>query len=735
MRTVRSLVRTLMAVLLAMAAPVLVFPAAQATAQAVQPQSYRTSAAVSNALTISIDGMSPQVAKPGKAVTVRGTLTNHTGSAISGLAVQAQTSGTWLQSQAGMTDFADGTGSYPLQPAGTPSAVSGSLASGATVHWSVTFHPGAFYSGVGQIEVYPLAVQASSSASSYQATSRTFLPYWPDKSAGTPLQVAWVLPLIDAPQQGACAQTLATNTLAGSVAPGGRLATLLDTGSQWSQLDHLTWAIDPALVSDVSVMTKKYFSGGQATCTGRFRQPASSAAQTWLSDLAAGTAGQAAFATPYADVDVSALSHAGLDTDIQSAYQVGAAVGGQLLPDTLGAKAVSAGTALAAAWPADGIADSGVLTSLAAEGGVKTAVLSSSEFPAESAPTALARTTTGIGTPMSVLVANAQLTSLLGSATADSPGSSQFAVTQGFLAQTAVILAEAPSEQRALVIAPPRDWDPSATELKTLLEMTRNAPWLHVTGLSKLAAASAGAPALSIPSQVHSDSELTAAYLGQVQALDANVNLFENLLYQPSSDLLAVLNEAYAVTQSSAWRARGSEGPGGWQPKVKLAAYLNIAEQQVQLIASKKLLLTGTSAKTAVSVRNGLDTLGLNDAIQVNVLDSIEPGSPLSVGDFDRTLTIQAGQTNTAWLPIHSSTIGTSTMRLQLATGNGSLLSWTAQPLSVEVTRFGRSLLVIIGGALAILVLTSIYRLRRKRLAAARHGGSAADNPEAGGAG
>ena len=45
--------------------------------------------------------------------------------------------------------------------------------------------------------------------------------------------------------------------------------------------------------------------------------------------------------------------------------------------------------------------------------------------------------------------------------------------------------------------------------------------------------------------------------------------------------------------------------------------------------------------------------------------------------------------------------------------------------MSVEVTRFGRSLLIIIGGALGVLVLTSVFRLRRKRKARAAQRGTA----------
>jgi hypothetical protein len=99
---------------------------------------------------------------------------------------------------------------------------------------------------------------------------------------------------------------------------------------------------------------------------------------------------------------------------------------------------------------------------------------------------------------------------------------------------------------------------------------------------------------------------------------------------------------------------------------------------------------------------------------------------------------MQAYQSGTVKLPLRSVTIGgTATLQLQLTTQDGSPLPWPgqSQPLSVEVTRVGRFLLAIIGGALGILVLTSAYRLRRKRLARSRNGGSADETAEAGGAG
>jgi hypothetical protein len=732
MQTVRSVVRALgalTAVLLAVSGPLLAgVPAARASAGEVQQ----------HRLAISITGMTPATAGPNSTVTLRGTLANHTGSALPGITVVADTSTEWFQYPAQMTDFTDGlstgTSPLPLQQAGESYQVTRTVPKGATVRWAVSFPASVFYDQFG---VYPVQVRAETAGSTYTAAARTFLPFWPGSTTASQpkgLQVAWVWPLIDTPQQGACTQTLATSELASSVAPGGRLSTLLDAGSAWAQDDRLTWGIDPALLSDVSVMTHPYFTGGNAACSERTPEQPSQAAGKWLSQLQTSTAGGPAFLTPYANVDVAALSHSDLDRNIGAAYRLGDTVAGQIMPNTFGENGAGTGdgTVLKAAWPADGLADAGVLTSLADYGGISTVVLSSDGLPSSSAgEDALARTVSGVGTNMSVLLANSRITSLLSTASATATPAGQFALTQDFLAQTAMIAAELPGTARSLVVAPPTGWDPSRAEANALLSITHTAPWLHSAGLSTLAAAAAKLPSTThvLPKQV-SHSELSNAYLDQVATVQASVSLFQDLLYKPPARQINSLDAALTVTQSSAWRGHGS--PGGWLAMTLLDHYLSNSEQKVQMIASKKILLAGQSGETPVSVQNEL-----GQPVQVQVTAIIPPGSQLQVGSFHALLTVQAGKTNTVRLPVHSAMIGTTTVQLQLATQNGSPLTWpgTSQPLSVEVTRFGRLLLIIIGGALGILVLTSAYRLRRKRLAGARNGGSADETADAGGAG
>jgi hypothetical protein len=330
---------------------------------------------------------------------------------------------------------------------------------------------------------------------------------------------------------------------------------------------------------------------------------------------------------------------------------------------------------------------------------------------------------------MSVLRADSDITSILGSASAGSSAGARFAAEQDFLAQTAMIVAEGPNtRQRSLVVAPPSDWDPSPAEAADLLTLTR-APWLRPTDLGSLAAATAKLTAERLPARHVSGGELPAEYIDQLQSLDTSLALFDGpdgLLYNPPKSYLTSLAAAAAVTQSSAWRGSGS--PGGWLALTELYDYLKDLQNTVLLIPVKKILLAGVSGYTPVSVQNGLNLPYLPPgglAIRVRVDASAPAGGTLQVTGPATPLVVNPGMTGTDKLQIHSATtVGTTTMQLQLTTASGSPLTWAgaSEPLSVEVTQFGRTILVVIAGALGVLVLATVVRLRRKRRTGGRHG-------------
>ena len=655
-----------------------------------------------------IDSVSPQTAKPNSTVTVSGTVTNTSHGSVPDVSVVLRSSASALASRDDLASYARGALAADT-PVGTPVAVASSLAAGTTAHWKLSLSVRSI--GINQFGVYPLAVQARDAAGVTVGIQRTFLPYWPGASAAgvsKPLRIAWIWPLINPPQQGICT-ALTSNSLAASVAPGGRLATLLNVGSSYATRADLTWSVDPGLLSSVSTMTRSYQVGASTACDGGVSHHASTAATQWLSGVRAAAAGQPMFTTPYDDVDVAALTHQGLDTDLRTAYGLAGSTASALLGDSYQSTSI--------AWPADGLADSSVLGNLAVNG-ISTTVLASSEMPAtgavSTADDAVTSTPTPAGTTMKVLLADSTLTSVLGSAT--SSAGSAFAVSQQFLAETAMIEAEDPQMARSVVVAPPREWDPSPALADDLLGETTSTPWLSpdtLSGLASSAASTSQAQRQAPPDNQVSPSELTGTYLKKVGQLDAGLRSFKSILAQPQAKYLAQLSGGVAATESSAWRGSPAARKAGTAMLSRVSGYLADVDRKVQIINSGRATLVGSSGSLPVSIENGLPV-----AIQVRLQATEPPVSRLTVSGYTPKglITVGAGQTETVRVAVHSGAVGNTTMQLRLYGKDGRPLSNGPVALSVQSTQFGSTLLIIIFVALGVLVLTAIARAIRRGL-------------------
>ena len=688
-------------------------PAARAVATARQQSAANTASVV-------IDSVSPQVARPNGTVTVSGTVTNESGSTMSGLSIQLRSSAAPLQFRDDLASYADGTLAADTL-VGTPVPVSTQLANGATASWRVSLSVSAI--GIARYGVYPLAAEAVAASGLRAGVERTFLPFWPGTAAADPsprLKIAWVWPLLSAPQQGICPE-LTSNSLASSIATSGRLGTLLATGSAYAASAHLTWAVDPGLLQSAATMTQPYRVGGSADCTGAAAYPASPAATQWLSGVRAVSSGQM-FMTPYDDVDVAALTHQGLDSDLRSAFRLGAAAASAVLGTSAGPSSAGRGDGTGSsqgsstiAWPADGLADSSVLANLAVNG-INTVVLSSSEMRAASGvftpDDAVASTPTATGTTMKVLLADSAITGVLGSATG-APGSS-FAVSQRFLAETAMIAGEDQGQALSVVVAPPREWDPPAALAGQLLSETVNAPWLAPASLASLAtspvSASQGERQAPPDNQV-SPNELNGVYLKQAGALDASVRVDKNILFQPKAQYLSQLNEGVAATESSAWRGSPAASAAGTAMMDRVTDYLSSAFRKVQIVNSARATLVGSSGTLPVSIVNGLP-----QGIQVRLQATASPDGRLTVTNNPGLITVGAFQTTTARLSVRSGGIGDTTIELRLLGKDGKPLPVTPVSLSVQSTQFGSTLLIIIYVALGVFVLTAIARAIRRAL-------------------
>ncbi len=688
-------------------------------------------AAGTGRVSLAITSMNPQFAGPGATVTVRGTVANGTGQTQAGLEVQLASSPTHFSSRDEMDLFLAQGGDSGLAPAGNPFVIA-SVKPGATADWTASFQVSA--QGISSFGVYPVAVQlVNNFYGGLLASAQTLLPFWPGQQTANPLhplKIAWVWPLIDQPHHQVCTapnNTAATNSsaltnntaltnndLAASLSSGGRLSALLAAGMSHPDAD-LTWVVDPALLGDAATMTRPYRVDSQPDCAGGTREPASTAAASWLSSLKTATSPQQAVITPYANVDMTALVHQGLTADLSRAYSLGEAVARNVLgqvfrPDI--------------AWPAGGSANLSVLTDLAATEGVGTVVLNSSEMPPAHSgrfvpDDAVTSIQTGAGQTMNVLLADNILTGVLrsgdSSSGALSPGP-EFAVKQRFLAETAMIAAEAPYSSRSVVVAPPQDWSPSQALADNLLGETASAPWLKPATLASLTTAPDAqrtVPRQQLPSSKASPGELSRGYLSQVSSLGATLGAFKSMLYHAQTPYVQSLNEALAATESSAWR--GGAAPGEALVR-SLSGYLSTEGKKVEIITSaQEVPMAGSSGPIPVSIQNGLDQ-AIRVKVNATVDSTHERTSQLTVGPFDSVVIVQPGQAIRVKLPVTSAPQGSTVIHLRLTSADGRPLPVPVASLTVLSTRYGRAILFLIGAAIGVMVLSSLYRAARRRL-------------------
>ena len=667
-------------------------------------------------LSVTINAMSPSYANPGATVRLSGTVTNGTRQTKAGLDVRLFTSASHFIARDRMDAYMSRGVASDLIPAGNPFYVSASLRPGTTASWTASFQ--ADTQGITSFGVYGVTAQLQDLSGNVISADQTLLPFWPGSRVAdlaSPLKISWLWPLIGQPQQKVCTATLASNDLAGDLGQAGRLSALLDAGASHPGA-QLTWVIDPALLGDVSTMTRRYLVGGQPSCTGATPQPASTAAANWLAALRKVTPDQPTVFTPYANVDMSALVHQGLTRNLATAYRTGEAVAGSVLPRTSGRNV---------AWPPGGTADLSLLTNLAAIEHVGTVVLNSSQMRPLNAdavfrPDDAVASIRVAGLPMNVLLSDNTLTGVLRAGNTSSgtlAKNTEFAVRQRFLAETAMIAAEAPDSRRTIVVAPPGGWSPSEALASDLLGETTTTPWLTPTQLTSLSSAADTERAVPRHSPLDSEAspgELSHGYLSAVRVVGARLGVYQSMLYRPAAAYTRSLNEALLATQSAAWRGNGQ--PRGAALTRGLSEYVTSAEHKVRIISSAQVPMGGASGLVPVTIENGL-----HQAIRVRVVATVVnlPGrtSQLTIGHFQDVVTIPPqSPSSPVRLPVSSAPQGSTQISLSLTSANGTPLLFAEKKLTVQSTRYGRAILFLIGAAIGVFVLTSLYRAVRRRL-------------------
>ena len=714
-------------------------PATAATAAAAQAGGARTAAARSQPVTVGITSVNPQVARPGHPITVQGTVSNPTRAGMSGLTVQLRSSTIALSSRAALSEYAAGKLAADVPLPRAVARLPGTLAPGAVRDWTVTIPADTL--PLTNFGVYPLAAEVASDGA-VLSTDHTFLPFWPGSRVAAGLaqrmKIAWIWPVFSPPEKSAC-PALLNNVLASSLTAGGRLGRLLAAGSTPEAVRaDLTWAIDPSVPSSAAIMRQAYQVGGTATCSGAVTKRGSPAARSWLTQLRSVTAHQDYFVTPYADVDVSALTHAGLESDLKRAQNQGNIAAQQLLGGTQRPAVGGGGTI---AWPAAGIADFGVVGGLAATG-VTSVILNSSLMPPKTAqaytPSAITSTLDGVDAGVHVALTDNILSQILadgptagqtrralartqsasgrsaGSQSAGSQSAStvqaaaaavSFATEQRFLAETAMIVAEAPATPRSVVIAPPRQWNPTDSLATALLAESDGAPWLRPASVSSLITANSPAgqvPRVRLPGTRFGHGELHRSLLRKVKGLEGKIRLQASMFGQKPATYLA---GAVAAVESSAWRGHPHRARA---LLASVSAYLDAQERQVRIIDTGQDTLTGKSGPVPVSINNRLGQ-------PVTVLLRVRaPSGRMTVHPPVTRVTIGQHQQRTVVIKVRSAVAGSTVLRLSLAAPNGAPLPGTQAKLTVDATHFGTTALVIVAIAIAVFVVTTIARAIRR---------------------
>jgi Family of unknown function (DUF6049) len=217
------------------------------------------------------------------------------------------------------------------------------------------------------------------------------------------------------------------------------------------------------------------------------------------------------------------------------------------------------------------------------------------------------------------------------------------------------------------------------------------------------------------PASKKSPGELSADYLNQVRDVGTELAEYQSMLYKPNGGYTQFLDEAMIATESAAWRGRAA--PRGEALADSLAGYVEGAEKKVKIIASAQVPMGGSSGLVPFSVQNGL----LHQTIAVRVVVRVDNvrgrTSQLTVGHFQDVLIIPPGGLPIVKLPVSTAPQGSTVIHISLVSADGTALPFVEQPpITVLSTRYGRAILFLIGAAIGVLVLTSVFRGVRRRM-------------------
>ncbi|MCV2491271.1 DUF6049 family protein [Geodermatophilus sp. YIM 151500] len=278
---------------------------------------------------IDVGRLEPRTLTPESTVTVTGTLTNTGDQAISDLAVRLQR-GERLTSRAALAIEADQNPSTTVLA--TFQDVPGELAPGDSLPFSYSVPASDLQ--IDRDGVYPVLLNVNATTDGLRRRVAELSSYLVQQPVVPDVRttVAWLWPLVEESSRNAAGE-IVDGDLARSVGSGGRLDRALAVverlprsapteGAAAVPLLPVALAVDPALVEELVLMAAGPYAVAGVEDDGRGTE----AARAFLDRLRAAAAVHPVVALPYGDVDIDALSAAGL-TDVVTRSLPGTAEG------------------------------------------------------------------------------------------------------------------------------------------------------------------------------------------------------------------------------------------------------------------------------------------------------------------------------------------------------------------------------------------------------------------------
>ncbi|WP_440558304.1 DUF6049 family protein [Streptomyces sp. SCPE 10] len=689
------------------------------------PAAAPAQAASGDPVSVSLDSLTPNAPTDGDTLTVSGTVTNNGKQTVTGAHVGLRV-GPMLNTRSEISAVArhpdDLQGAAGTEVGGKYEQKFTKLAPGVAEHFSISVPVDKLDLGADGVYEFGVALSGQTSAQPWQqllGVQRTFLP-WQPSDADTKTRTTFLWPLLSTVHLTAKtgAGELQTpeflnDDLAKELAPGGRLAQMVDLGKD---LD-VTWVIDPDLLASVDAMASgNYQLPGDGDTTTPGPKDHQALAKQWLADLQKAVVGKEVVALPFADPDLASLAHRGTSVTGSLSH----------LKDATDVAATTVKTVLHVtpstdyAWPVDGAVDPSIMRVATSAGADRVIARSDSlQDTAGLSYTPSAARPVGGGT--TAIVADAKLSTAFEDDLTKA-GPATLAVQQ-FLAQSLEINAQT-DQQRSIVVAPQRmPTAGQAQAMATAVKALQGGTWSQAQDLTAAAKAKPDPNATTrIPSTSAYPSalrrqELPVSTFGQIARTQDKLDNFQVIL-SDQSRVVTPFGRAINRGMSTSWRGREEAGDSY---RSGVESWLDDLARQVKLIDKSETKLSGRSATIPVTVQNNLVQPVGHLVLR---LSSTMP-TRLKIGGkayAEQPVDIAGGHAQSVKFSTSANANGRATVIAQLYTEDGQEYG-APVTFDVKVTEVTPTVMLVIGGGVLLLVLAGFRMYTQRKRAAARQAG------------